>query len=659
MKLRLRSRRAVVALALSVATLLGGGGAAAAWAIDIPSGNDCMVPPDPERPNIGTAGDWDAGPAKPIPGNPFAAPTAGKPQPTIYDTYGYGGLHVQRADPGCNPVPSWSDTENSWANTLLDWTEGTVALSVMLYRAAMSSPLGVVFEPLQEGLTSMLGSAIFVPLVGVVFIGTALLLAFRARRAKVGETASTLGKSTLILAVGMFTVLAAVPLGNAVDKGMTTLISSAANTGVLDGSVDPSDALGGAAHNSLLYNTWLQMTFGSGKQNATAAKEFGGRLFMASTFSRDEQARIDKDPSIATDLSDKKREDYKKVLTEIKEKYPQPYEYVAGNHTGEQLSFALVAFLSALVSLVFIVVALLKLIYAMAVTRIMVGIFPAVATAAVFPRFQHLALNVFGIMWDAIVKAIYFGLAVVVFVGFGIGGILSPATTMHPLLKLIALAVATYVAWRVATRLGIANDMQKLRNNIGRRFPDDVREPLGFDEVEEVRPSGEKRVRKPQNAQELFDGTDSPADYPNRGSDASNTRIRQEYVMTGVRDVPRTTPSEAFHMPSDAVSSGMGKAAAKGAVGNAAVVGIGTVVSGGTATIPLLAGAAAKGAAGGAAGHTLQKKGSANTKPQVVEPSAIYHPSTTSSVGPAEAAQTRVIAGKRVYDIYQAAGGKK
>ncbi|GAB2766901.1 hypothetical protein GCM10027039_30260 [Terrabacter koreensis] len=656
MKLRLRSRRAVVALVLSVATLLGGG-AAAAWAIDIPSGNDCMVPPDPERPNIGTAGDWDAGPSKPTPGNPFAAPMAGKPQPTIYDTYGYGGLHVQRADPGCNPVPSWSDTENSWANGLLDWTEGAVALSVMLYRAAMSSPLGVVFEPLQEGLRSMLGSAIFVPLVGVVFIGTALLLAFRAARAKVGETASILAKSTLILTVGMFTVLMAVPLGNAVDKGMTTLISSAANTGVLEGSVNPSDALGGTAHNSLLYNTWLQMTFGSGKQNAAAAKEFGGPLFMASTFSRDEQARIDKDPSIAGDLSDQKREDYKEVLTEIKGKYPQPYEYVAGNHTGEQLSFALVAFLAAVVSLLFIVVALLKLIYAMAVTRIMVGIFPAVATAAVFPRFQHLALNVFGIMWDAIVKALYFGLAVVVFVGFGIGGILSPATTMHPLLKLIALAVATYVAWRVAKRLGIANDLQKLRR-MGRRFPDDVREPLGVDEVEEVRPSGERRVRKPQNAQELFDGTDSPADYPRRGSDASATRIRQEYVMTGVRDVPRTTPPEALHLPADAASRGMSKAAAKGAASNAAVVGIGTVVSGGTATIPLLAGAAAKGAAGGAAGHALQRKGGANAPSRVVEPSAIYHPSTTSTVGPAEAAQTRVVAGKRVYDIYQAAGGK-
>ena len=224
-----------------------------------------------------------------------------------------------------------------------------------------------------------------------------------------------------------------------------------------------ADAIAGNTHEAIVYNTWLQATFGPGELNAKVAAEYGPRLFRAGAYTRDEQAVIDKDPTKAQELGDAKREAYKEAALEIKDKYPQVYEYIAGNHQDFAFGVSAAGVLGAFIAVFFLLVSLIKLGYSAIIVRLAIGAGPAIALVAAFPTMAFLAVGAAKLILDALCKAAYFGVAAILFVYVGIGGILSPTTDLNPVVKLFALGILTYAAWYGAKRFGLMADLEKAK----------------------------------------------------------------------------------------------------------------------------------------------------------------------------------------------------
>lgn len=646
-------RQIVAALALAVAAMLVA--APQALAFDFPSGTDCMKPPTPESPTEGVAGSIDAGPAKPVAGDPFTTPKDGSKPPSIYEVYGYGGLTVVRADPGCNPLQF--DMMNTLTNLSMGASKVLVASSTSLYRLVTSSPFGPIFDPIQKAAQNVLGHGLFVPLVGLVLLAAATWIAVQARHAEVDKNISTVGRIVTIVAIGVACTVYPLTIGAAVDKGMGSVIGSVATLSSPDAAQDPATAVGGNIHEAVLFHSWEQATFGNGELNAKAAKEFGPRLFKAGANSRVEQAGLDAHPDLAEDFISKKKEAYKQVLSEIKAKYPQVYEYVAGNRTDSQFGFMAVGFLATLVATVFLLFSLAKLVYAMVAVRLGVGAMPAIALAATYPRYSDMAYNAIGVVWDAILKALYYGAATMLFIGVGIGGVLNPTTDLPWFAKIAALFGLTIGGYYFARRLGVANDISRARALYGRgRTTGGKARDVAQDAMLEgrrlaiandlIHRTGDwETLTKTADDVDSSDGPTLEQTFPRRTE-------MPEYAMHNVRDIPRDT----------GMYDGAGKAAAKGAAKGAVTAGAMTVASGGTLAVPALATAAAKGAAGAGASQVLNNKApKATNAARVVSPSAIYHPTSVpgSAAGPTTLAPTSRIGGKSVHSIYTPTGGTR
>lgn len=458
---------AIVLLALMTLGLGAGSSAAAPSGIPsgiaaaIPTGTDCLHPPDPESPTDGISNFIDSGPAVPVKGDPFKKAPAGQPQPTLYDTYGYAGLTGTAFDDGCDP--RWNPFQ-LLANAVFAGACVTIAFAVWLYRTVMSGVIGDLLDPVQTALQQGWGVGLLLPLLGIAMTVTGLYFIWKARDADVAEASTKSAVSAVIIAAGvvatLYPLLVGATVDRAVDEGMGAVASIVSQS---DERTDPGDAVALNLHETILYRAWQQGTFGTGDLNQKVADEYGPRLFAAKAFTRDEAAYLTAHPDKAEELADRKREAYKTAALEIQEKYPTVYPYVAGNKSDSWFGFALLALLSALVGTVFLVVALVKIAYALIALRFTIGVTPGVALVSQHPKLHHLAVGLGSVIWDALMKAAYYGVSVIIFVIAGIGGILDPALQWSPLVKIAVLALATYAGWMFAKRLGLANDLARLR----------------------------------------------------------------------------------------------------------------------------------------------------------------------------------------------------
>lgn len=608
-----RLRRLFAVLLLAVVALVGAGGAASAnhnddiWShfFDLPGTNmgsptDCLKPPVATSPNDGLAGFIDPGPEKVITGDPFAAPapTSGvlvvggqvspwqvvaPARPTIYDVYGYGGLRVVAFDDGCLTVNTW----NAVGNFLASVSAAFVAATVWLYRLVVGSALSGVLGPVQAVLTDAWGYGLFLPLLGLGLGATGVYFIAKARRGNLGEAAGESATTAVIVAVGLACMMYSVTIGPAVASGITGAATSVNTILTNRESRTPADSIASTVHESALFNTWVQGTFGTGVLNAKVAAEYGPRLFKAATNSRAEQATIDADPSKAKALSDRKQADYKTVAAEIKAKYPQVYEFVAGNRSGDQLMFDLAGLVAVVAACLFLLWAAYKVAYGLVVVFLGIGVAPALAWISQFPKFHHLAFAGLGIIRDGVMKALLFSIGAIIFVVACIGGILNPALDWHPLLKSGSMLLITAVAWVAARKLGVASDISKMRQ-VGKR------------------------------AAQVKGGLDSLDAKAGAAVKTAWTAARERKPQpTGA------TPAEA----------GMKTRAGRGAIGGMAKTAVLGAATGGAATVGAVAAAGARGAAVG----VVQGKG--RHRAPTSEP--VHRAASTEKRSDREAAQAR------------------
>jgi len=601
-------------------------------------GTDCLHPPDPASPSSGVSAWIDSGPEKPLTGDPFAAGS----KATIYDVYGYAGTKIVRYDDGCN------STFNLW-NDLANFNQGitavTIATTTKLYRTVVNPAFGSIFDPIQEAAQRILGRGLFLPLIPITIALTALFYAVKARKADVAGAATGSGKTLGIVAIGIACVIFPLTIGATVDKGIGQVVSTTSSLATgSDSGKEPADQLAGAVVESILYATWAQATFGTGPTNEKVATEYGPRLFKAAAYTRSEQAMLDADPSKAQALADLKREHYKEVAKEIEEKYPDVYQWVAGNQQQAQFGYTVAGVIGVLIALVFLIYALFRMAYAMIVVRIAVGVGPAIALVAAFPRLHHLVASVADVVLHALRSAAYFGAAGVLFTIVAVGTILSPSSQLHPIVKILAMLTLTATVWYGAKRLNIATLAAKAKQ--------DAKEA-----------DSERRAQEPSQP-----SASDPFTVPDRPNRSAPVEVGFVEAKTRTAPTAASRPAAAAQQVAAAgARAGIGAAkgatvgAAKGAVFTVATLGTGAGAIGAAAARGAATGAA-KGAVGaGARGAITAGATAAPRRAVAATGNVVFHPSSeqkrpSSGAGPTTRprAGRATASGQRVYTIYKA-----
>jgi hypothetical protein len=543
-------RRLPAALAIAAGLLLLGGVSAGATTHTMPTipGVDCKNPPQPATPSSGAAAAIDPGPVAPPTGDPFAPGS----KISVYDVYGYAGLETVSYDPGCTDLV---DGTNDFANFVTGITTLGVAVTVRLTRIVFNPTTMAVLTPMQEMATRAVGGSVFLPLIGAAGGLTGLWILWRSRRGDVRGAAGAAGWSAFVTAIALAVVIYPFTLGATVDKALTGAVGSVNQAISGNQGRTPADSVAANLHFALLYQTWLSENFG--RANKGTAATYGPKLFAASAFTRAEQAQLRANPDKAEAMISAKQDAFRKAAEQLKGADPQAYARLSGKRNGDRVGYAFLALLGLLCAATYLILAMVRLLYAMILVRVGIAAVPLVAVIAQHPRFQRLLLSMFDTMGSALVSALAYGVVSAVIIAGGLGGLLSPTSTVDPVLTFVILAVLTYGAWLLTRKL----------------VPGGVRLRESLRRIRENRPNAK----------------------------SGDARYLEERVP-GVSDVFDDRPSEAGAY-SHAIPAEVHQrpkvfgSAARGALQGAGATVAAGVVTGGTVT----AGAAAVGAAKGAA----------------------------------------------------------
>lgn len=433
------------ALAIPVTGALAVPSAAPAAAIPNPVGGltDCTNPPVPAFPDTG-AGSIDAGPATiTADADPFAKDA----KVSIYDVYGWGPSEVTNYDLGCgadalrDPAAA---TNGTFANAGLRNLLSACAAAVVVLRWATNPSTVSAFDPVTTLMTNAFGSHIFVPLFGLSLMLLSLLLLGRARIGDVRDSSHGVAWGVGVAVVGFAAIswpLAAAPF----VVGNTTKAVSIVNSAVaqVTPGIDAPDMASAAAGNlqrTLAYNTWLAMSLGA--SNGAAAKEYGPRLYKASAFTRAEAARIRANPNLAKPLTEAKQEEFKRAAAEVKDKYPDAYQYLSGHQNGDRLTSATIGWAGWAATAALPAVLGAMILFLGALVALGIGVLPLTALAGAHRRFAGLITGPANYLGGAVMAVVVFGAVTAAHIAAA-GGLLEPAAGKNQLLALALLAVLT------------------------------------------------------------------------------------------------------------------------------------------------------------------------------------------------------------------------
>lgn len=449
---------AVLLLLVAPVLVLAGPATAATVTAAVPAlpGTDCLRPPTPESPVGGVAGWIDPGPASPKGGDPFKKDKDGKAETSLYDVYGYAGTNAVIYDPGCITEKQVWDPDNAVAGWLLSTSDILTAVSRRVARFVMTGDVGKIWDPLQDKARDITGNGLFIPVVGLTVAAAGAYLVWRGQRGDVaGNAKDSLGIGG-ILAVGALCVTYALTVGATTDKAMTGAFQSIASLASTTGQ--GSDPGGPVAENLVQnkYNTWAMMTFGGDQK---AAEKYGPMLFREAAYTRGEQAAIDKDPASAKQRAEDKKNRYKEAAKQLQDEYPQAYEALAGNYTGQRPGYALIGFGAAAVASVYLILCLIRVLLGMVSVRVGIGLAPAVATVAVMPPFQHVMMKLGGWVAVAVWRGILYAVLYWVFLIGGLNGVMGAENDWHPAMKLLALILVVVAMQSLVKHLGLDSGM--------------------------------------------------------------------------------------------------------------------------------------------------------------------------------------------------------
>lgn len=408
-------------------------------------GPDCKEAPTAEAPGSGIGGWFIDKPDTPPTGDSWV-----NGAPSVQH-YGYAGLHWNTYDLGCgsdlarNPGAVIGTEIGNWLFML---PKTAVGLTNFVVHYAFNPTFLDVFNPLVVQAMTALRNALFNEWAGVflAFAGVMLLWKFRKMRISSGYT--MVGWALLV-----FTLAAAVfqwPLaaGQTTDKIVTGALGSI-NRGIngSTGTADPADEVAQNLTSAILYQQWKTGEFGDA--NSLIAEKYAKDIWESQTLTWADKKLVEEDPDGAGKrLLEFKANQFEDTADKIKDEDPVAYEYLTGKRGEERFGAAFLALFAAVVACPFLLVSSLLILGCFMLVRFAVIFFPAIATLSVAYQFRSMLKGLLNAVAAAVVNTIVFGAGASVTI-MAIGVLLAPANKMPIMLRLVLVALVTFIMWVV------------------------------------------------------------------------------------------------------------------------------------------------------------------------------------------------------------------
>ena len=532
----MRSRRvALVLAATAVAMLCAIAAASSAQAHpSIPGIPDCKDAPTAQLPGDGVTGFLDAPPSPaPAPGDPWAP----NPTTSVYEQYGYAGLTWHTYDLGCGgdvrDMGAASDTMlGNAALSVANW--GTAATNGLHNTIARPDEYMAPLDDVVGTVTSRVHDAIWSPWGGAALLGVVVLLLFYSAQGRLSDV--TRAAAWAILVITVMAGLAQYParVSSFFDQTITGSIASvnAASSGLasLPATSDPARAQGSLLVDRVLYDAWLRGELGS--SDSPAARRWGPALFRASAYSWTEAKEAKTSPDKAKELADAKAAAWKDTAQQIQDQDPTTYAYLQGK-VGGRLGTGVMTVFGATFTGLFRLVSDLFTFAGLAMLRLLVMLFPAVAVLGVLAPLSGIVRRVANIGGASVVNVIAFAASSSVHTTV-VSAILSRARLggMN-MLALVLCLVVTIVAFVLMFPLLSLTNIVGLSHGGG---------------VSALRRAGRLVTRYAVTRQAVHDGTEpeeqEEAPAPPAGSDAASVRYRVVHLPPEVFSRP-----DAGHRP--------------------------------------------------------------------------------------------------------------
>ncbi|MFG1926173.1 MFS transporter [Cryptosporangium sp. NPDC048952] len=344
-----------------------------------------------------------------------------------YYKYGYAGLQYHTYDLGCGPDGAVAP------DALVNTSISNMMFSVATFITGLTNSVREhAFDPKQMwGWTDeLVGTAsdalykrIFTTLgfISIVIVGAWLV--WSAKRGDMSDAARTAGWAVLVLivtsAIAAWPIRAATVADNTLT-GSLGVINSALHPQGSDrcGSfdcqdVDPQSQASGIVTDVVLYRQWLSGELGSA--DSKTAKEYGPKLYDASTFSWQEAAAVRADPKTRAAYVKKKQENWKQYASEIQKSDPDAYEYLTGKQGSSRIGSSFTALIAALVAAPFDLMASILIIIAFLIIRLAVIFLPAIAVVGILRPASGPLRGLFRTVVAAILNCVIFGVGASVY----------------------------------------------------------------------------------------------------------------------------------------------------------------------------------------------------------------------------------------------------
>ena len=413
---------------------------------DVPGISDCKEAPTPDSPGNGIAGFFAGKPdTLPPAGDPFAPGSS----TTIYEQYGYAGLHWRTYDLGCGP-DAMRNPDAVIGTAVSNWIMlapiALTALTGSLTEVAFHPTFLDSFDPVVERVSTGLHENLFASWIPIVLTILGASIIFMARRSAFASTAAAIAWALFVVILATALFRWPIVAGNAADDTVSATIGEA--VGRLDGDsngTDPGVAVASQVHEAILYRAWVAGTLGS--PDSAVAKKYGPDLFKSQALTWRESVEMQKDPEQGKKIIEEKKQKWTEVADKIKEVDPEAYENLTGERSETRVGYASLAAVGTFLSLPFLLLSALLMLGCFFIVRLAVMLFPAFAVLGAFPASRGLVTGLGRTVAAAIVNAIIFGVGAGVTVAV-LGILFHPGGGAPAWLSLVLMPLFSLIMWQ-------------------------------------------------------------------------------------------------------------------------------------------------------------------------------------------------------------------
>ncbi len=413
---------------------------------EVPGISDCKDAPTPESPGNGIAGFFAGKPdTLPPAGDPFAPGSS----TTIYEQYGYAGLHWHTYDLGCGP-DAMRNPDAVIGTAVSNWIMlapiALTALTGSLTEVAFHPTFLDSFDPVVERVSTGLHENLFESWIPIVLTILGASIIFMARRSAFASTAAAIAWALFVIILATALFRWPIVAGNAADDIVSSTIGEA--VGRLDGDstgTDPGVAVASQVHQAILYRAWVAGTLGS--PDSATAEKYGSDLFKSQALTWREAAVVQKDPEAGKKIIEAKKQEWTEVADKIKETDPEAYENLTGERSETRVGYASLSAIGTFLSLPFLLLSALLMLGCFFIVRLAVMLFPAFAVLGAFPASRGLVTGLGRTVAAAVVNAIIFGVGAGVTVAV-LGILFHPGGGAPAWLSLVLMPLFSLIMWQ-------------------------------------------------------------------------------------------------------------------------------------------------------------------------------------------------------------------